>query len=84
MDTGNWITLAAMSGGLIAFLAGLTQYRRAQRWKRAEFVAGEMKEFKADPWVRNALLLLDWNERAIDLFPMNRTRRNAACVWKMP
>jgi len=68
METGNWITLAAMSGALIAFLAGLMQYRRAQRWKRAEFVAGEMKEFKADPWVRNALLLLDWNERAIDLF----------------
>jgi len=69
METGNWITLAAMIGGLIAFLAGLMQYRRAQRWKRAEFVAGEMKEFKADPWVRNALLLLDWNERAVDLFP---------------
>ena len=69
MDTGNWITLAAMSGGLMAFLAGLMQYRRAQRWKRAEFVAGEVKEFKADPMVRNALLLLDWNERAVELFP---------------
>jgi hypothetical protein len=69
MDTGAWLTLAAMAGGLIAFLAGLMQYRKAQRWKRAEFVAGAIKEFKADPMVRNVLLMLDWNERAIDLFP---------------
>src|SRR6266436_4813731 len=69
METGNWLTLAALSGGLVAFFAGLFQYRRAQRWKRAEFVANEMKEFKADAMVRNALLLLDWNERAVDLFP---------------
>jgi hypothetical protein len=69
METGHWLTLAAMSGGLVAFLGGLMQYRRAQRWKRAEFVANEMKEFKADPLVHNALILLDWNERAVDLFP---------------
>jgi hypothetical protein len=69
METGNWLTLAALSGGCLAFLAGLVQYRHAQRWKRAEFVANEMKEFKADTLVRNALLLLDWNERAIELFP---------------
>jgi hypothetical protein len=70
IETGQWLTLAAMTGGLVAFLGGLMQYRRAQRWKRAEFVANEMKEFKADPMVHNALLLLDWNERAIDLFPL--------------
>jgi hypothetical protein len=69
MGAGNWLTLAAMIGGLGAFLAGLFQYRHAQRWKRAEFVANEMKEFKAEPRVRNALLLLDWNERAVELFP---------------
>ena len=69
MQSSEWLALAAMSGGLCAFLGGLMQYRQAQRWKRAEFVANEMKEFKADPLVRNALLMLDWNERAIDLFP---------------
>jgi hypothetical protein len=68
-NPGLLLPLAAMSGGLLAFLVGLMQYRRTQRWKRAEFVAGEMKEFKADPMVRNALLLLDWNERAVELFP---------------
>ena len=57
IETAHWLTLAAMTGGLVAFLGGLMQYRRAQRWKRAEFVANEMKEFKADPMVHNALLL---------------------------
>jgi hypothetical protein len=69
METTHWLTLAALMGGLVAFLGGLVQYRRAQRWKRAEFVASEIKEFKADPMVRNALLLLDWNERAVELCP---------------
>jgi hypothetical protein len=64
-----WLTLGAMIGGAVAFIAGLMQYRQAQRWKRAEFVANEMREFKADPMVRNALTLLDWNERAVELFP---------------
>jgi len=32
-------------------------------------VANEMKEFKQDPLVHNALLLLDWNERDVGLFP---------------
>jgi hypothetical protein len=55
------------------------QYRRAQRWKRAEFVANEMKEFKADPMVRNALLLLDWNERAVELCP-HEANADKRCV----
>jgi hypothetical protein len=69
MDPGIVISLIALGGGGIAFLVGLLQYRHAQRWKRAEFVANEIKEFKADPSIHNALLMLDWNERAIELFP---------------
>ncbi len=69
MDPAIWISLAAVAGGTAAFITGLIQYRQAQRWKRAEFVANEIKEFKADPVIHNALLLLDWNEQAIELFP---------------
>jgi hypothetical protein len=81
MTPGNWLTLATLSGGLIAFLVGLIQYRHAQRWRRAEFVANEMKEFKADPMVHNALLLLDWNERAVELFPSEADpNRHSICI----
>jgi hypothetical protein len=69
MDLGNWISLGAAGAALIAFLVGLIQYRQAQRWKRAEFVAKEIKELKSDLAIRNALMMLDWNERYIELFP---------------
>src|SRR4051812_8365932 len=69
MELGHWISLGTAGAALIAFIVGLIQYRHAQRWKRAEFVAKEIKEFKNDPAIRNALLMLDWNERYIELFP---------------
>jgi len=72
VDPGIWISLVAVAGGAAAFITGLVQYRQAQRWKRAEFVANELKEFKADPVIHNALLLLDWNEQAIELFPQEK------------
>jgi hypothetical protein len=50
--------------------AKLLQYRRAQRWKRAEWVAQEMKSLFADPLVQAALLLIDWHEFDVRrLFP---------------
>lgn len=49
--------------------AGLGQYRKAQRWKRNEFVASEVTHFTSDPLCRNAMLMLDWGSRPIDLFP---------------
>jgi len=69
METRDWVALGTAAAAFVAFLAGLVQYRHAQRWKRSEFVAREVKEFKGDPAVRNALLMLDWNERHVELFP---------------
>jgi hypothetical protein len=54
-ETSNWLTVAAMSGGLLAFRAGLAPFRHAQRWKRAEFVANEWKP-GVDPGRRAAHL----------------------------
>jgi hypothetical protein len=69
MELSHWLSLGTVMAALLAFLAGLIQYKHAQRWKRAEFVAKEIKDFKNDPAIKNALLMLDWNERFIDLFP---------------
>lgn len=67
MDANNWIALAGLTSGTIAFGVGLAQYRMAQRWKRAEFAAREFKEMLADPEVAIALRLLDWNSAHYDL-----------------
>ena len=69
MDPGNWVALLGVIAGLIAFVAGLFQYVRAQQWKRAEFVGKEIKEFESKPAIRIAMQMLDWNARDFELFP---------------
>ena len=56
-------------GALYLFWIGLKRYAKDQSWKRMEFVALEIKDFTADKFVRNSLLMLDWGERYIELFP---------------
>ena len=56
-------------GGLITFSVGLWQYHKAQRWKVLEFVASEIKDFSQKPGVSNAMLMLDYENLEIDLFP---------------
>jgi hypothetical protein len=59
----------ALVGAAIAFAIGLVQYRRAQQWKRAEWVAQEMKQLFSDPIVQAALMMIDWGSRQILLYP---------------
>ena len=64
-EARQWLGLTAT---VAVFVAGLIQYRRNQEWKRAEFLAAEMHRFLEAPRVRNALWMIDWSERPIDLF----------------
>jgi hypothetical protein len=54
--------------GITIFAAGLWQYRRAQTWKRLEFVAQQVDAFFSNPSVKNVLIMLEWDERQINLF----------------
>lgn len=63
------LDIVKIAGAAAAFLISLAQYSKAQRWKRAEFVANEVKEFGALPEVRNAKLMLDYTDRYVDLYP---------------
>jgi hypothetical protein len=80
MAVENWLTLAGATGGLIAFCVGLWQYSQAQRWKRLEFVAAEIKEFERTPSIQNTFLMLDWDERAIEFYPEGNNRRESERV----
>jgi hypothetical protein len=68
----NQLKAAALVGAAIAFVIGLLQYRKAQRWKRVEWTAKEMDAFFADNKVAMALKMIDWGTRRIELYP-NRT-----------
>jgi hypothetical protein len=54
-------------GAISAFSLAIVQYRKSAKWKRMEFIANEVKEFESDPVVQNALLLIDWGKRRINL-----------------
>ena len=54
-------------GAISAFSLAIVQYRKSARWKRMEFIANEVKEFEADPVVQNALTMIDWGRRKINL-----------------
>jgi hypothetical protein len=52
----------------VAIAFGMFQYRKAEKWKRAEFLAREMRIFFDDPDVKNVLTMIDWAPRKINLF----------------
>jgi hypothetical protein len=62
------VSLLGFGGAIAAFLFAFVQYRRSEQWKRAEFIANEVKDFESDPVVQNALLMIDWGNRRINLF----------------
>jgi hypothetical protein len=70
----------ALLGASVAFLIGLIQYRRAQQWKRAEWVAQEMKHLFSAPLVPGVLQMIDWGARNIDLYPLRETPEERV-VW---
>lgn len=64
-----YLKLLGGIGALVLFFIGLKRYIREQTWKKKEFVANEMKAFTSDDVARNAMLMLDWGERYVKLFP---------------
>ena len=56
-----WLKIGAFVVSVLLLGKGIFEYTRAQKWKRAELIAKEMKEFLQDATIKRALLLLDWN-----------------------
>jgi hypothetical protein len=61
------VSIITLVGTAVAVVVTIKSFRRTEQWKRAEFLATEMKEFFADPRVCNALSLIDWGARRIPL-----------------
>jgi hypothetical protein len=60
------LTLVA---GALAAVVGFRRYSKAQAWKRHEFVAAEIREFESMSLTRNAMLMIDWGTRNVELYP---------------
>jgi hypothetical protein len=61
------VKVAGGVGSFVAFCIVVSTYYRTERWKLAEFLANEMKEFFASAGVQKAMLLIDWGKRRIRL-----------------
>lgn len=62
------VSMFGFAAVVVTLLFGFIQYRRAEKWKRGEFIANEIKEFESNPTVRNALLMIDYGRRNINIF----------------
>ena len=68
MNLDNIVKFTTLGIGTLGLYKALIEYARAQKWKKAEFLAKEVKEFFADENVKRALIMLDWNIIDINLF----------------
>jgi hypothetical protein len=57
------VVVLAISGAIVTWQTFL----RSERWKEAEFLAREMKEFFDDQRIQKALVMVDWGLRPIQL-----------------
>ncbi len=74
------VEVIKLVGAVAVFWIGLSQYRKAQSWKRLEFVAAQMSEFYKDVAVRDAMTMLDWRRKKIALFKY-RDENDYTRVW---
>lgn len=63
----NLLAVIGTIAAFISFTLGLDQYIEGQKWKRAEFVAQEVKEFEQNNTMQNVFKLIDYGERKINL-----------------
>jgi hypothetical protein len=77
------ISIATLSVGVIGGLIALATFRRTEKWKKAEFIAEEMKEFFADENVKKTLLMIDWGKRRIKLLPETATHDGTVVVDRL-
>ena len=59
--------IVAGVGAIIGFFIGLSHYAEAQKWQKAQVILNLMDAFKADPLIQAACLMLDWDQRDINL-----------------
>ncbi|HSU16132.1 hypothetical protein [Longimicrobium sp.] len=61
-DPEKWLQLMTLVGALVAFAIGLHEYRQEQRWKRLEYFTQLLQAEEAEPEVRSALAMLEYNQ----------------------
>lgn len=72
------VQAVGLLGTLVAAALAVRTFRRTEKWKRAEFLASKMKEFFEDRRVQQAMTMVDWGSRRVQLLDV--TAPNAGLV----
>lgn len=72
----DWITPVASIFSALAVILAAWKFSIAQNLKRSEFAAGFMDDFFKSDKVNNALVMLDWDDRKVKLFPEKQDTEN--------
>jgi len=68
MDTSSILKdIVIPSVAILAFIKGVMEYIRSQRWKRSEVLSKEIKEFFNNDDIKIVLTMLDYNSRRITI-----------------
>ena len=67
MDTKELIQILVSLVAIGSFLFGVIQYRQAQRWKRLEYAANQLRRIQLEPELALATTLLDSSKRDVAL-----------------
>jgi hypothetical protein len=62
-----YISVLGLGLSFVAGILAFQSFRRNERWKKAEFLAKEIKEFFEDTRTQRAMLLIDWGVRRVSL-----------------
>ena len=75
-------TVVGWVGSVGLFSIAVLTYRRTQQWKKAEFLAAEMKQYFANARVQKTLVMLDWGRREIELLEDEPADKNRVVVTR--
>lgn len=67
-DAKETMAIIAAVLTMLTLVKGVVEYTKAQKWKKAEFLASEIKELFNDQHLARAFKMLDWKETTIPLF----------------
>ena len=63
------LSISGGIGAIVLFIVGYRRYKKGQDWTRMEFLVEKVRHFLADKNVQNAMAILDWDSRPVELFP---------------
>ena len=61
------IKVIAGLGAMLAFVIGLWQYRKSQKWQKAQILLALIDSFEKDTQIEAACAMLDWDAREVRL-----------------